>query len=58
MATERKNFKKILGTNLKTRGLDIWYVALPSGLLQSCSIHGPGVKIGPAPRGHMFYIEI
>ena len=40
-----KNFTNLLRTNWKTGSLDIWYVALPSGLLESFfSNHGPRVK--------------
>ena len=38
--------------------LEIWYVALPSSPLQSCSNEGPRFQDGPAAGGPRFKLEI
>ena len=48
---QNENFKSLLIWNYKAKSHDIWYVASPSGLLQSL------FKLWPwGPWGHMFYI--
>ena len=50
----RKILKILLFQNHLAQMLEIWYVALPSGLYQGCSNEGPRIHGGLAPGGPRF----
>ena len=55
----RGNMKKnLLVCNYKAYGLDIWYVASPSGPLPGLFKIWPWVQKWARPWGHMFYIGL
>ena len=53
IGTNTTNFKIFLLWKWKAYGFDIWYVASPSGPLQSLFMWCPWGQNWPCPRGHM-----